>query len=69
MLQPDLAYAYLGPGLGVGAIGSVVAVIGAFLLALFAVVYYPIKRALIKRRGAKQSNPAVAADEKTVADR
>ncbi len=45
-VQP--VYAYVGPGLGVGAIGTVLGVVGAFFLALFAVIYYPIKRVLKK---------------------
>lgn len=44
------ASAYIGPGLGAGAVGAVLGVIGAVFLALFAVVYYPIKRMLRRRR-------------------
>lgn len=43
------AFAYIGPGLGVGAVGAVLGVVGGMLLALFAVLYYPIKRILKKR--------------------
>jgi hypothetical protein len=55
-LLPGVAQAYVGPGLGVGAIGAVLAVIGAMLLSVFAAVYYPLKRALRKRKAAKQAN-------------
>ena len=44
------AIAYIGPGLGVGAVGAVLGVVGGMLLAIFAVLYYPIKRMLKKRR-------------------
>jgi preprotein translocase subunit SecD len=47
---PHLAHAYVGPGLGAGAIGAVVGVIGAVLIALFSIVYYPIKRMMRRRR-------------------
>ena len=40
------AYAYLGPGMGGGVIAAVLGVIGAVLLALFGILYYPIKRML-----------------------
>lgn len=50
------ASAYIGPGLGAGVIGTILGVIGAILLALFAVLYYPIKRALKKRRGDSKVN-------------
>lgn len=48
------AQAYIGPGLGAGALGTVIGVLGSILLALFAVLYYPIKR-LAKRRRALRS--------------
>jgi membrane protein implicated in regulation of membrane protease activity len=63
-LLPKLAHAYVGPGLGAGAIGAVLGVIGALLLAIFAVVYYPIKRALRKRASAKKAKPAGNTDDK-----
>ncbi|WP_099865276.1 hypothetical protein [Pararhizobium haloflavum] len=47
------AQAYIGPGLGAGAVAAVLGVVGSVLLGVFAVVYYPIKRALRKRRAAK----------------
>lgn len=43
------ANAYVGPGLGVGTIGTVLGVIGSIFLVLLAIVWYPIKR-LIKKR-------------------
>ena len=52
-LAPAPALAYVGPGLGLSAIGAVIAVIGAFLLAIFSVVFFPIRRALRNRKSAK----------------
>ncbi len=43
-------YAYIGPGMGGGLIAAVLGVIGAILLALFGILYYPIKRMLKKRK-------------------
>ena len=40
------AHAYVGPGLGAGVLGVIVGLVGSVLLALFAVFWYPIKRAL-----------------------
>ncbi|WP_254430638.1 MULTISPECIES: hypothetical protein [unclassified Ruegeria] len=51
---PQAAFAYIGPGLGAGALGVVLGVIGSVLLALFAILYYPVKR-MLKRRRAKAS--------------
>ena len=42
------AHAYLGPGLGLGAIGVALGVIGSILLGIVSVVWYPVKR-LIRR--------------------
>jgi membrane associated rhomboid family serine protease len=50
-LQAGAAQAYIGPGVASGALAAVVGVLGAIFLALFAVIYYPIKR-LLKRRKA-----------------
>ena len=43
-------FAYIGPGMGGGVIAGVLGVIGAVLLALFGVLYYPIKRMLKNRK-------------------
>ncbi len=37
-------FAYLGPGIGVGLIAIVLGFIASILLAIFAVVWYPLKR-------------------------
>lgn len=50
--QATAAEAYIGPGTAAGAIVTMLGVVGSFFLAIFAVVWYPIKR-LLKRR--KQS--------------
>ena len=45
-MQPATAMAYIGPGVGAGAIAAVIGVIGSIFLAIVAVLYYPIKRML-----------------------
>ena len=42
--------AYIGPGMGGGIIAGILGVIGAVLLALFGILYYPIKRMLKNRK-------------------
>ena len=42
------AVAYVGPGAGIAAIGTVIALIGGILLAIVAFLWYPIKRLLAK---------------------
>ncbi len=46
----DTAAAYVGPGLGLGVIGSVVGVIAAVLLAIVGVIWYPLKRVLKRNK-------------------
>ncbi|MEM9435434.1 MAG: hypothetical protein AAGA15_00215 [Pseudomonadota bacterium] len=47
------AQAYIGPGAGAGAIAVVLGVIGAIAMAFFAILWYPIKRMMKKRKAAK----------------
>lgn len=52
LFHPVAALAYIGPGVATGAIAAVLGVIGSIFLAVFAVLYYPIKRMLKRRRKA-----------------
>ncbi len=47
---PLPSYAYIGPGMGGGVIAITLGFIGAIFLALFGILYYPIKRFIKKRR-------------------
>ena len=58
LLAPSLAHAYIGPGAGITAIGSFIALVGALLLAIVGFVWYPIKRL---RRA--RSNPPTAEND------
>lgn len=49
-LQPGAALAYIGPGVGAGALAAAVGVLGSIFLAIFAVLWYPIKRMLKGRK-------------------
>ena len=46
-------YAYIGPGMGGGAIAAVIGFFAAILLGLWGVLYYPIKRALQNKKDKK----------------
>ena len=58
LLQPVAAQAYIGPGVGAGAVAAVLGVLGAIFLAIVAVLYYPIKRVMEGRKA--KSSPAVS---------
>lgn len=49
------AHAYIGPGAGAGAIAVVFGVIGAIFLAFVAILWYPLKR-LLKRKKVPSKN-------------
>lgn len=51
VLPMNSALAYIGPGLGAGTIGVILGILGSVFLALFAIFWYPIKRALFKDKG------------------
>ena len=53
------SYAYIGPGMGGGVIAAIVGFFAAILLGLWGILYYPIKRALKKRKDNKRdTNPS-----------
>jgi Na+-driven multidrug efflux pump len=52
------AFAYLGPGLGMGALGVAFGILGSIFFGFVAVIWYPIKRLLRSvRRNNKESDP------------
>jgi len=48
-VSPPVA-AYVGPGAGLSALGSLFALLAAVVVAIFGFIWYPIKRLLGKRR-------------------
>lgn len=50
LMAPDQADAYVGPGLGAGTIGVILGIIGSLFIALFAIIWYPLKRLLKKKK-------------------
>lgn len=52
------ALAYVGPGAGLGAIGAALGLIAAVVMALGAIIFWPIRRLMRRRR----KNSALKAD-------
>lgn len=50
VLMPVAAYAYVGPGAGLTAIGTLIALLAAIALAVVGFVWYPVRRMIRKRR-------------------
>ena len=55
-LFPVSTQAYLGPGLGAGAVATALGLLASIFLAIAAILYYPIKRALKKIRRRRVAN-------------
>ena len=53
LVLPQAAQAYIGPGAGLSAIGTVLALLGAVLVAIVGFVWYPLKRLLGRRKAGK----------------
>ena len=49
------SYSYIGPGMGGGVIIAIIGFFTAILLGIWGVLYYPIKRALKKRKDNKRN--------------
>lgn len=61
-MQP--VYAYLGPGAGLSAIGSLLALVAAVLFAIVGFLWFPIKRFLIYRKKKTANNTTTEDDSK-----
>ncbi len=60
------AHAYIGPGAGISAIGSLLVLVGAVLLAIIGFVWYPLKRLMKKnRKPAAEHAPSENGDERS----
>ena len=45
-ITPQIAFAYIGPGLALGTIVLTLGIVVVLLLAILAILYYPIKKML-----------------------
>ena len=50
------AYSYIGPGAGAGTIAVVLGVLASVFLAFVAILWYPLKRLLKKRKGVQKES-------------
>lgn len=61
LAAPGLAQAYLGPGLGLGAIGAALGAVAAVFLGLLSIAWYPFKRLWRRLRGNRRPGAKSAA--------
>lgn len=60
---PGVAEAYIGPGAGLGAIGTAIALLAAAVLLVVGFVWYPLKRVLRRRKSPDVAEPTVEVAE------
>ena len=48
------AFAYIGPGVGTGMIVTIIGIIIAFFILIFSIIYYPVKRLILKLKHKKK---------------
>ena len=59
------ASAYIGPGAGISVLGSLLGIIAGVFIALFAVIAWPVRR-MLKKRKARQAEQAQQNDRPAV---
>ena len=67
LIWPIETLAYIGPGMGAGVIATALGFVAAIFLGLVAVLYYPIKR-MIKRKKKAQVEDSEAETNNTEED-
>ncbi len=60
---PNVAFAYIGPGLGVGTVVVVLGILLSLILGIFAVFWYPIKRLFKRKKGPATDSNEVDSSE------
>lgn len=60
VLAASPAAAYIGPGAGAGTIAVVLGVLASILMAFMAIVWYPVKRLLKRRKRAAATGDGAA---------
>ena len=59
---PVAAHAYIGPGAGLSALGSLLALLGAVLLIVVGFIWYPVKRVIRRWKAARAAQEHAEAE-------
>ncbi|MDD2719978.1 MAG: hypothetical protein PHH47_01550 [Gallionella sp.] len=54
MVYPPVASAYIGPGLGAGAVTVVLGIVSGLLMLVVGVVWYPLKKLIRRLKGTSE---------------
>jgi len=60
LLISPAAFAYIGPGAGISVLGSLLGILGTIVVAIGAILFWPIRKLLKRRKAAaaSQANPS-----------
>lgn len=64
ILLASPAHAYIGPGVGAGTIAVVLGVIASIFLAFVAIIWYPLKRLIHRRKTSTKKSAKISTDSK-----
>ena len=65
---PSAAQAYVGPGAGLTAIGTLLALVAVVFLAIVGFLWYPIKRLMRRGKGPQEAPKSAAAEDEKPAE-
>ncbi|MEO1019315.1 MAG: hypothetical protein AAFY56_16730 [Pseudomonadota bacterium] len=65
ILAPTYAMAYVGPGAGLGMIGSLIAVVVAVVVAILGIIIFPFRILMKRRKNKLQASNQPVTDDKT----
>ncbi|MCB9994673.1 MAG: hypothetical protein H6873_13580 [Hyphomicrobiaceae bacterium] len=57
LIATEPAFAYIGPGAGLSAIGTLLAIVAAAVMAVAGFIWYPLKRLIRGKPAAPQPGP------------
>lgn len=63
LMAASPAQAYVGPGAGITLVGALIGLVSAIFLAIFAVLRWPIRRFLAKRKAAKATESGASGSD------
>lgn len=62
LLAPVSAFAYIGPGAGISVLGSLLGILGTIVVAIGAILFWPVRKLLKRRKAAAAAKAPESAD-------
>ena len=55
LVVSPVAFAYIGPGAGISVLGSLLGILGTIVVAIGAIIFWPLRKFLKRRKQGKQA--------------